>query len=418
MSKKHKFKKLASRAWENISPTYRKAVQQERRLHKLEKSTSDISSAIAKLSSQNDSAKNEIARIIDSLEKSAGLLASQSKIVASASDRVEESTRIVGTLNKKFANTLYNKSNYFEIDSDLGVFTVKAFRDFLIENEEKIPDLVKELKESLDNESCAAIDLFLDRARYQLPERLPGGGAVLYRKDDLFTEDEQEPYRSGQVAAKAKAFRERYQIGANKTFLCPIFYESGLVFLSDEVLDTIKGSIAIDCGAYWGDTAIVFSEYGPSKVFAFEPVRYWHKEMQRIVELNNLSDVIVPVKKGVAGEIGELKITEGDTTSFLSDNGRGDSVEVVFLDHFVDPDWGRVGLIKYDVEGMDFDALQGTEQTIRRDRPILLTSIYHSPEHFFGIRKYIDSLGLGYKHKIRKLAKSPLCDLMLISWVE
>lgn len=404
-------KKLASKGWAFINPSYKRLVRQDRKLLEIERQNKEVIAALKNLGAQNKKVSEKVA----ALEAS---VAAAGKSQSAALKQVDESTKKVDAMQKKFVNTLYNKANYFEIDSELGVFTVKVFRDFLIRNEDKVPELVSRLKSSLDDESCAAIDLFLDRVRYQLPERLPGDGPVLYRKEDLFTDAEQEPYRSGQVAARAKAFRAKYDIGANKTFLCPIYYESGLVFLSDEVLATISGSIAIDCGAYWGDTAIVFSEYGPRKVYAFEPVRYWHKEMQRIVELNALADVIVPVKMGVAAKPGELTITEGDTTSFLSEGGSGDRVDVVTLDDFLTNDTERVGLIKFDVEGMDFDALKGAEGILKRDRPILLTSIYHSPEHFFGIRDYIDGLGLGYKHKIRKLAKSPLCDVMLISWVE
>lgn len=413
-----KAKKLASKSWAYVNPSYRRLLAQDRRLRTLESNSAKVGSELKTMIAQNKELAKQLNAVAATLASTNKALEANTKSLTSAQKKVDNSAQKVDGLQKKFVNTLYNKSNYFEIDSELGVFTVKVFRDFLIKNEDRVPELVARLKSSLDEESCATIDVFLERVRYLLPERLPGDGAILYRKEDLFTDAEQEPYKSGQVAAKAKAFRARYDIGANKTFLCPIFYESGLVFLSDKVLETIKGSVAIDCGAYWGDTAIVFSEYGPSKVYAFEPVGYWHKEMTRIIELNNLENTVVPVRKGVSSQSGKLTITEGDTTSFLSESGTGDAVDVVTLDQFVGSEDQRVGLIKYDVEGMDFEALRGSEEIIKKDKPILLTSIYHSPEHFFGIRDYIDSLSLGYNHKIRKLAKSPLCDVMLISWVD
>lgn len=411
-------KKIVAKALYLVSPTFRKLVQQDQKIHALSRRNVKLQSSIDTLVKQT----HELSVILDAVARSTQGTENALKLYSSDAEAlrniVDASSEKVDGLQKKFVNTLYNKASYFEIDGELGIFTVGMFRKFLAENKDDIPALVEKLKASLDEESCAAVDLFLERIQFLLPEKLPGNSPVLYRKDDLFTEAEQEPYRSGKVQARAKAFREKYQIGGNKTFLCPIFYESGLTFLSEEVLKTISGSVVIDCGAYWGDTAIVFSEYNPAKVYAFEPVEYWHKEMTRIVELNGLSDVIIPTKKGISAGQGKLSLTEGDTTSFLSEGDGENQVEVVSLDHFLEPVDERVGLIKIDVEGLDFDALLGAEETIKRDKPILLTSIYHTPEHFFGIRDYIDGLNLGYKHKIRKLAKSPLCDLMLISWAE
>lgn len=397
-------KKAAAKALYLISPTFRKLVKQDQKISTLVKQNQKLSATLDAVARSSEGTENA--------------LKSLSKEIKAMRTSVDASSQKVDGLQQKFINTLYHKAAYFEIDGELGVFTVGVFRKFLTENKDDIPALVDKLKASLDAESCAAIDLFLERVQFLLPEKLPGDSPVLYRKDDLFTDAEQEPYRTGKVLARTRAFREKYQIGTNKTFLCPIFYESGLVFLSEDVRKTIAGSAVIDCGAYWGDTAIVFSEYAPAKVYAFEPVDYWHKEMTRIVELNGLEDVIVPVKKGISAGEGELCITEGDTTSFLSEGDGENRIDVVSLDHFLRPVEERVGLIKIDVEGMDFDALKGAENTIKRDKPILLTSIYHTPEHFFGIKDYLDGLNLGYKHKVRKLAKSPLCDLMLISWVE
>lgn len=321
-------------------------------------------------------------------------------------------------IEEKIRGGFYNKSEYFQIDSELGVFTVPIFREFLARHKDDIPAKIERLKEDLDDESKEAIDLFLDRIQYLLPEKLPGGAPILYKMSELFTPGEMEPYTSGKVAANTKRFRQRYEIGDNKTFLCPIYYESGLSFLDDHVKAQIEGSIAVDCGAYWGDTAIIFAQYHPKAVYAFEPSDRWFAEMTKIVDMNNLGEVIIPVQKGVSDEPGEFFLVAGDTTSHLS-RGSGDQrCEVVVLDDFLAPIEGRIGLIKYDVEGADFAALRGSEKTIIRDKPILLTSIYHNPDHFFEMKSYLDGLGLGYKHKIRKLAKSPLCDVMLISWVD
>lgn len=322
----------------------------------------------------------------------------------------------------KLNSASYSKSEYFEINEELGVFTVKPFRNYFLalEQEGKLESSLHLLKKGTDRKSHEAIDLFVKRVMFDLPQSLPGGTPILYRMDKLFSEDELYPYSSGETAKKTREFRSRYDIGKLKTFLCPIYYESGLVFLDEGILERIKGSIAIDAGAYWGDTALIFSEYEPKNVLAFEPVEHWFNTMCGVVDRNKLSDVILPIKMGISNECGTLYYEERDTTSTLSVDENSNECEVTTIDRYIEDNFSeqRVGLIKYDVEGADFDALIGSKSVIERDKPILLTSIYHSPEHFFEIKNYIDSLGLNYQHKIRKLAKSPLCDLMLISWVE
>lgn len=323
-------------------------------------------------------------------------------------------------LNKTMKAGWYPKSEYFEINEELGVFTVKRFRQYFDTNAETLTDKYHSLVAGTDEKSHEAVDLFMKRITDYLPQELPGHAPVLYNMKALFSEDEIYPYSSGETAKKTREFRARYNIGKLKTFLCPIYYESGLVFLEKHIQETIKGSLAIDCGAYWGDTAIIFSEYKPKRVLAFEPVDHWYDTMSTVIKNNNLGDLIEPVKMGVSNQTGTLFFEERDTTSTLSDKESENVCDVTTLDSYIEQHHqdDRVGLIKFDVEGADFDALKGARSIIEKDRPVLLTSIYHDPEHFFDIKTYIDDLGLGYKHRIRKLAKSPLCDLMLISWVE
>lgn len=352
---------------------------------------------------------------VATLEKS---IATLQKSLDASQKLSRHTSTTLSKLNDSIAKGVYLKSDYFEVSSELGVFTVRKFRDYFRGHAETLEAMLERLKKDTDEKSHEAVDIFVRRVMEFLPEALPGDAPVLYSMRDLFTEDEIYPYASGEAAQKTREFRRRYTVGNLKTFLCPVYYESGLVFVDDAVRSRIAGGTVIDCGAYWGDSALIFCQYGPAKVFAFEPVERWFNEMSRIIDDNNLGEVIEPVKLGVSDQAGSALIKEGDTTSALTEDAGGTPIELTTIDDFMATHPGPVALIKYDVEGADFHALRGSEGTIRAHRPILLTSIYHTPEHFFEIKDYIDSLGLGYRHKIRKLAKSPLVDLMLISWVD
>jgi FkbM family methyltransferase len=60
------------------------------------------------------------------------------------------------------------------------------------------------------------------------------------------------------------------------------------------------------------------------------------------------------------------------------DGELGEKIEVVSIDNFMKENKGKVGLIKRDIEGLEYESVLGAEKTIKEDKPILLISIYHS----------------------------------------
>jgi hypothetical protein len=61
---------------------------------------------------------------------------------------------------------------------------------------------------------------------------------------------------------------------------------------------------------------------------------------------------------------------------------------------------GGIDFIKMDIEGSELKALKGAERTLKRCRPVLAITIYHSPEDFVGIPIYLSSLLDGYTWKL------------------
>ena len=62
--------------------------------------------------------------------------------------------------------------------------------------------------------------------------------------------------------------------------------------------------------------------------------------------------------------------------------------------------------IKIDIEGSESSMLKGATKIIKRDRPILLLSIYHKWDDLFKLQDYIMSLNLNYKFYIRHYSLS------------
>jgi hypothetical protein len=59
----------------------------------------------------------------------------------------------------------------------------------------------------------------------------------------------------------------------------------------------------------------------------------------------------------------------------------------------------KVGLIKMDIEGFEYYAIKGGLETIKRDKPVLLISIYHTGKDFFEIPPLLKSCVPEYKFK-------------------
>lgn len=203
------------------------------------------------------------------------------------------------------------------------------------------------------------------------------------------------------------------------------YFKAGLKYLPDRLTEHFKGTIAIDCGAWVGDTAIMFASYGFKRVLALEPISDNYNCMLRNIERNKqyLGDVIEPMKVAAGNTTGNLsmiKIGEDGVGSCVVEGELTDiKVNSVTLDSLhID---GRVGLIKLDIEGYELMALKGAESLIRKDKPVLLISVYHlwlQPEQIFECKKFVEDLEMGYKFKFVHLQpeRDLIYEYVLVCW--
>lgn len=61
----------------------------------------------------------------------------------------------------------------------------------------------------------------------------------------------------------------------------------------------------------------------------------------------------------------------------------------------------KIGLIKMDIEGAEFDALHGAKHVIQRDRPHLAICVYHKRGDMPAIMEYLHSLVPEYRFWLR-----------------
>ena len=179
-------------------------------------------------------------------------------------------------------------------------------------------------------------------------------------------------------------------------------------FLTDDDKEFIKDKDIIDAGAFVGDSSIPFSLLTSKDVHAFEPFKDSYDELVENIEMNNIKN-IVSVNASLSNHTGKenLFLSGSNFQGITSDASirRYDevlTVNTVSVDEYVEKNNLNVGFIKVDVEGGEQNLIKGAINTIKSQKPILLLSIYHTPDDFFGIKSMIDDLNLGYSFKISK----------------
>lgn len=173
-----------------------------------------------------------------------------------------------------------------------------------------------------------------------------------------------------------------------------------------------------DLGAYRGDTLAEMLEYAEKLeyAYAFEPDARTYKKLSAFCESYNGGARLYPLN--VAAWSHE------DTLIFNSSSNRNSgafapatnakTVEITAnsLDNVLN---GKsVDHIKYDVEGAEKQALEGSQSTICVYSPSLCVSIYHRSEDIFALPLQVHKINPSYKLYIRRYPYVPAWDIELI----
>jgi FkbM family methyltransferase len=167
----------------------------------------------------------------------------------------------------------------------------------------------------------------------------------------------------------------------------------------------MPGDITIDAGGCWGETTLYFAhEVGPEgKVVSFEFIPSNLAVMRaNLRENSELAQRVTLVENPIWSHSG-LKlyyVDWGPGSRITEDEKRyqydGTCVTISIDDAVAQKQLPRVDFIKMDIEGAEFPALRGAEQTIRKYRPKLAISLYHQLSDFITIPRWLYELNLGY----------------------
>lgn len=178
-------------------------------------------------------------------------------------------------------------------------------------------------------------------------------------------------------------------------------YEENQYF-GNRIVKSINGYF-VDCGAYNGDTLKRFLKQenrdADAKYYAFEADKNNYDQLCAFVNENSLQGVEC-FKLGVWNRHEQLCFANGiDNMSGGFTNTMADHMDLMMdvdsLDHVLQG--RRVDMIAMDIEGSELNALEGAQELIKDQRPMLAISAYHKLEHLWEIPLYMNSLSSDYQ---------------------
>lgn len=171
-----------------------------------------------------------------------------------------------------------------------------------------------------------------------------------------------------------------------------------------DLLNVGSEEIYVDLGAYNGDTLVEFlneTKMKFRKLYAMEPDhKNYHKLKRRLYMIG--SALLEAYNCGAWDTETSMQFSLRAGRSSKVSAGRTAltrEVRMMSVDHMLQG--GEATLIKYDVEGSEERALNGTKATIARYRPKLNVAVYHRNEDMFAIPLQIAALNRKYKIYLR-----------------
>jgi FkbM family methyltransferase len=173
-----------------------------------------------------------------------------------------------------------------------------------------------------------------------------------------------------------------------------------------------EGDIIIDGGACWGDTALYFAHLAGhgGKVYSFEFMPENLAIMDKNMDMNmDLKKKIKVIKQPLWSKSGiEMCFTPNGpgTTIDINNSNSEETTKVITttIDEIVETEEIKnVNFIKLDIEGAELEALKGACKTIKRFQPNLALCVYHKPEHFVELARYVKEINPEYKFSLDHL---------------
>ena len=153
--------------------------------------------------------------------------------------------------------------------------------------------------------------------------------------------------------------------------------------------ENVGDAYAVDVGAYDGDSIRDFLalNWSYKHFIAIEPDPKTFKKLLKFKEKSSADGILIDAIHALSGNSVEEAVfyASGNRNSSVSETHESHALTVAQTTVDELAKMHSVGLIKYDVEGMEAQSLQGSQKTVARCRPVLRVSLYHRSEDIFAL---------------------------------
>jgi len=173
----------------------------------------------------------------------------------------------------------------------------------------------------------------------------------------------------------------------------------------------------IDCWWYIWDSGIVFFNlFNNSIVHIFEPENNNYFQLEKNIKLYEKIWKIIPLHFAVWSKNWKIKISWNWAWANIQSNSWQD-IQMTTIDKYVFDNNLNPWIIKWDIEWAEYDSVVWAEKTIKKFKPILFISIYHTGKDFFEIKPLIESWNLWYRFTFdRWNCQTIFADTILIAY--
>lgn len=202
----------------------------------------------------------------------------------------------------------------------------------------------------------------------------------------------------------------RYKLSGKYQYLHECSTDRNEIF--ENILHLSDTEHYVDLGAFNGDTIDEFLKFTNGKyqsITAFEPAEKNFKKLEEKIIAQGLKNTTLVNKAAFCDERDSYISEKGGRNPFLCDTGH--LVKTAKVDDVCE----RATYIKFDVEGVEEEALMGCSALIKKYAPSLLVSAYHKTNDFFELPLKILELNSGYKIYVRHQPYIPAWETNVIA---
>lgn len=193
---------------------------------------------------------------------------------------------------------------------------------------------------------------------------------------------------------------------------------TGPQYFDNQFFKYQDNEVFLDCGAYDGDSIVEFFAVINSinlkncKAYAFEPDKINYKKVLKTIKEYNLENVQA-FNYGVSNYNNRISMQEIQNCRHTNEEYE---TEICRIDDIIEDT--KVTFIKMDIEGFELDALKGAENIIKKYKPKLAISIYHSSADLYEIPLYIKSIVPEYKLFVRHHSYNTYFETICYAYVD